>query len=29
MVVSKHHGELDDFTNFISVISGDEKNKLF
>jgi len=27
MVVSKHHGELDDFTNFISVISGDEKNK--
>lgn len=26
MVVSKHHGELDDFKNFISVLSGDEKN---
>ncbi|WP_243467753.1 DEAD/DEAH box helicase family protein [Acetivibrio straminisolvens] len=27
MVVSKHHGELDNFANFISVLSGDEKNK--
>lgn len=26
MVVSKHHGELDDFTNFVSILNGDEKN---
>ncbi|HOM03576.1 MAG TPA: CRISPR-associated helicase Cas3' [Acetivibrio sp.] len=26
IVVSKHHGELDDFANFISVLSGDVKN---
>lgn len=26
MVVSKHHGELDDLINFTSVLSGDENN---
>jgi len=26
IVVSKHHGELDDFTKYISVLSGEEKN---
>ncbi|NLP15262.1 MAG: CRISPR-associated helicase Cas3' [Clostridium sp.] len=26
MVVSKHHGELDDFKNFVTVLNGDEKN---
>lgn len=26
MIVSKHHGELDDFANFVSMLSGDEKN---
>jgi len=27
MVVSKHHGELDDFSNFISALHGDENNR--
>lgn len=27
MVVSKHHGELDDLSNFTSILHGDENNK--